>query len=81
MKCWPRLIFLICFLILAGCSESSPQVAPPQPITVPVSQTVERQVQDFVDFTGRTDAVQSVNVVARVTEIRANAPASVIQIQ
>jgi multidrug efflux system membrane fusion protein len=34
---------------------------------VPVSQPIERQVTDFVDFTGRTDAVQSVDVRARVT--------------
>jgi membrane fusion protein, multidrug efflux system len=56
-----------CFLILAGCSGSPPQVAPPQPATVPVSQSVQRQVQDFVDFTGRTDAVNTVNIVPRVT--------------
>ncbi len=34
---------------------------------MPISQPVERPVTDFVDFTGRTDAVQSVNIVARVT--------------
>src|SRR5262249_12059324 len=45
----------------------SPQVAPPQPPTVPVSQPVRRQVTDYVDFTGRTDAVNTVNVVPRVT--------------
>ena len=31
---------------------------------VPVSQPVEREVTDYVDFTGRTQAVNSVNVVA-----------------
>ena len=34
---------------------------------MPVSHPVEREVTDFVDFTGRTDAVHSVNIVARVT--------------
>ena len=34
---------------------------------VPVSQPVQREVTDFVDFTGRTDAVNSVNIVPRVT--------------
>jgi multidrug efflux system membrane fusion protein len=32
-----------------------------------VSHPVDRTVTDYVDFTGRTDAVQSVNVIARVT--------------
>jgi multidrug efflux system membrane fusion protein len=34
---------------------------------VPVSKPVQRQVTDFVDFTGRTDAVNTVNIVPRVT--------------
>jgi multidrug efflux system membrane fusion protein len=34
---------------------------------IPVSTPVEREVTDFVDYTGRTDAVQSVSVRARVT--------------
>ena len=34
---------------------------------VPISHPVKRPVTDSVDFTGRTDAVQSVNIVARVT--------------
>ena len=34
---------------------------------VPVSHPIQRVVTDYVDFTGRTDAVQSVNIVARVT--------------
>jgi multidrug efflux system membrane fusion protein len=42
-------------------------VAPPEPPAVPISQPVKRQITDYVDFTGRTDAVQSVDVRARVT--------------
>jgi membrane fusion protein, multidrug efflux system len=52
---------------MIGCSESPPEVAPPQPPVVPVSQPVQRQVTDFVDFTGRTDAVNAVTIVPRVT--------------
>ena len=52
--------------IIAGCKKELPKPAETLPV-VPVSQPVERQVTDYVDFTGRTDAVQSVNVVARVT--------------
>jgi multidrug efflux system membrane fusion protein len=51
----------------AGCHGRPRQVAPPQPPAVPVSRPVQREVTDYVDFTGRTDAVQAVNIVPRVT--------------
>src|SRR4029077_17879854 len=35
--------------------------------TLPVSQPVQREVTDFVDFTGQTKAVQSVDIVPLVT--------------
>src|SRR5205823_15028003 len=41
--------------------------APAKPPALPVSKPVQREVTDNVDFTGRTDAVQSVGVRARVT--------------
>jgi multidrug efflux system membrane fusion protein len=50
-----------------GCHRPASQVAPPQAPAVPVSRPVQQDVTDYVDFTGRTDAVQAVNVVARVT--------------
>jgi multidrug efflux system membrane fusion protein len=49
-----------------GC-EHSPELAPPEPPALPVSHPVSRQVTDYVDFTGRTDAVQAVDVRARVS--------------
>ena len=39
-----------------------------------MSHPVQRVVTDYVDFTGRTDAVQSVNIVARVTGYLAQMP-------
>jgi multidrug efflux system membrane fusion protein len=36
-------------------------------LKVPIAHPVEDDVTEFVDFTGRADAVQSVNIVARVT--------------
>ena len=59
-----------CFALAAamtGCVQHPPQAAPSEPPAVPVSQPVEQQVTDYVDFTGRTDAVQAVDVRARVT--------------
>jgi multidrug efflux system membrane fusion protein len=51
---------------LGGCHRQ-PKVAPPQPPAVPVSRPVQQEVTDYVDFTGRTDAVQAVDIRARVT--------------
>jgi RND family efflux transporter MFP subunit len=51
---------------LAGCARA-PSAAPaagPTPVTV--SHPIERQVSDHVDFTGRTAAVDSVELRARV---------------
>jgi membrane fusion protein, multidrug efflux system len=52
---------------LTGCSHSSPQLAPAEPGAIAVSHPVGRVVTDYVDFTGRTDAVLAVDVRARVT--------------
>ncbi|HZZ27061.1 MAG TPA: efflux RND transporter periplasmic adaptor subunit [Pirellulales bacterium] len=49
-------------------------VAPAEPPAIPISQPVERQVTDFVDFTGRIEAPQAVSVVPRVTGYLVNTP-------
>jgi membrane fusion protein, multidrug efflux system len=45
----------------------SAKAAPAKPPTVPVSQPVQRDVTDYVDFTGQTKAVQSVDIIPLVT--------------
>jgi multidrug efflux system membrane fusion protein len=54
-------------VLSTGCRPK--EAAPPSSgaVPIPVSQPVRRQVTDFVDFTGQTDAVESVNIRARVT--------------
>jgi multidrug efflux system membrane fusion protein len=52
---------------IGGCHGQPTQVAPPQPTAVPVSRPVQQEVTDYVDFTGRTDAVQAVDIRPRVT--------------
>jgi multidrug efflux system membrane fusion protein len=52
---------------VAGCSRAAPQAAPPEPPSIPVSRPVVREVTEYVDFTGRTEAVQSVDVRPRTT--------------
>ena len=54
-------------LVTAGCNRKAAQPAPAAPPAIPVSQPIQRQVTDYVDYTGRLDAVQSLDVRARVT--------------
>src|SRR5271157_179748 len=52
---------------LAGCARV-PSGAPEEaPTPVTVSRPVERDITDYADFTGRTAAVDSVEVRARVS--------------
>jgi multidrug efflux system membrane fusion protein len=50
-----------------GCQANRPRVAPAEMPVVPVSHPVQRAVTDYVDFTGRTEAVHSVDIRPRVT--------------
>ena len=52
---------------LAGCSQSHDQ-SPEKPVpTVTVSIPLQREVTDYQDYTGRTAAVDTVQIQARVT--------------
>jgi len=53
-------------LLLASCARKHP-VAPQETPVVTVSVPLERKVIDYEDFTGRLDAVYTVEVRARVT--------------
>ena len=59
----------VCLLLaaVAGCQANATKVAPPDPPVVPVGRPLEREVTDYVDFTGRTEAVFSVDIRPRVT--------------
>jgi multidrug efflux system membrane fusion protein len=50
-----------------GCEVNATKVAPGDAPVVPVSQPIPREVTDYVDFTGRTEAVYSVDIRPRVT--------------
>jgi RND family efflux transporter MFP subunit len=52
--------------ILAGCARAPSGAPAPPPTTVAVSCPIERYVTDYTDFTGRTAAVDSVEVRAHV---------------
>lgn len=67
----PRAVLLASFsllaLALAGCERPQPKVAPPRPPVVTVSLPSTEQVSDYEEFTGRTDAVNTIEIRSRVT--------------
>src|SRR5579884_3214160 len=64
----PLALCLLATGLMSGCGPdpAAPAGATPPP-AIPVSRPVARDVTDYVDFTGRTDAVETVSVRARVT--------------
>lgn len=60
------LVLGICGIVLAGCGESAPPVAslPPPPVTV--SLPIVRTIVDYDQYEGRIEAVEKVDIRARV---------------
>jgi multidrug efflux system membrane fusion protein len=54
-------------LAFAGCEPGAPNAKSSDTPAVPVSHPAERDVTENIDFTGRTDAVEAVDIRARVT--------------
>ncbi len=54
----------VVLIVLAACKEKA--AAPPPPPAVTVAQPVQRQVTDYLEFPGNTQAVYTVQLVARV---------------
>jgi multidrug efflux system membrane fusion protein len=67
-------VFLVVAAFLGGCNKKQAAVAPAAPPAIPVSLPVTRQVTDYIDFTGRTEAQDSVSIVPRVTGYLMSAP-------
>jgi RND family efflux transporter MFP subunit len=68
--CWPLVglgLFLGSCLGITGCSDTSEGAPGVRTPAVTVSYPLEREVTDYQDYTGRTAAVDSVQVQARVT--------------
>lgn len=57
-------IYLILMLIVA--CQQQPAQAPPPPPAVTVAQPLERSVTDYLELTGNTQAVMTVQLIARV---------------
>ena len=60
------LVLGVCFTV-TGCARAPVEAPAAAPMPVTVSYPVERDVTDYADFTGRTAAVDSVEVRARVS--------------
>jgi membrane fusion protein, multidrug efflux system len=60
-------LFLGLCVVLAGCSHGPADAPEKSPPTVTVSTPLQREVTDYQDYTGRTAAVDSVQIQARVT--------------
>ena len=56
---------IVLTVVLAGCDQNPPQAAAAAP-AVTVAQPVKRTVTDWDEFTGRFDAIEEVQVRARV---------------
>lgn len=59
-------------LVLAGCDQGAPQAkaqtkAPPTAPTVSVSRPIQQEIIDWDEYTGRFDAVEFVEIRARVS--------------
>lgn len=64
-----KILMAVACTALAGCGAGGPPAGPPQfpPPEVQVSLPVSGEVTDYVDFPGRIEAVNSVEIRARVT--------------
>jgi RND family efflux transporter MFP subunit len=60
---WSPAALLALALLATGCEPAAP---PPAPVEVVVSPPVERAIVDHLDFTGRTQAKDAVQLQARV---------------
>ena len=62
LTCVLCLMFAVC---VGACKEKTPP--PPPPPTVTVAQPVERTVTDYLELAGNTQAIETVQLVARVS--------------
>jgi RND family efflux transporter MFP subunit len=70
-----RLLFCALSATVAGCHRESPPAAQTSGAPmVPVSNPVQREVTELVEYTGRADAVTTVGIKARATGYLIRAP-------
>ena len=67
LKTSQLLLVLSLAATLDGCSHSQAKVSEPPIQEVEVGLPVTKQIVDYVDFTGRTEAMPTIDVRARVS--------------
>jgi multidrug efflux pump subunit AcrA (membrane-fusion protein) len=64
----PYALFVIAPLVFAGCNQSdADSSSQSSPTVVVVSPPVQESVADYVDYTGRTESAENVEIRSRVT--------------
>jgi RND family efflux transporter MFP subunit len=64
---WGLAAAIICASVLVGCGRSGGAQGPPPPPQVSVAAVVEKRVKDWDEFTGRFQAVETVEIRPRVS--------------
>jgi hypothetical protein len=54
-------------VLAGGCRRQEISAAPTERPVIPISHPVSREIADYVYYTGRTDAVRTAEIRARVT--------------
>ena len=61
-----RALSAVFLILLTGCEKKAPNAPPPPPPKVTVAQPVQRMLTDSLELTGNTQAIYTVQLVARV---------------
>jgi RND family efflux transporter MFP subunit len=66
-RAWLCVLSVGCLVLLSACQQQQTAAPPPPPPKLTVSQPVVREVVEWDEYTGRLEAVESVDVRARVS--------------
>src|SRR5207247_1419301 len=67
MQRWAWLAVLLPVLAVAGCGKARLPATPAAPTEVLVGEPVRKEITEYEDFTGRTEAVETVEIRGRVS--------------
>jgi RND family efflux transporter MFP subunit len=62
----PAVLFFVMSALLSSCNRQPPPAAPPPP-PVTIAKPLQKEIVEWDVYTGRTDAVENVNVTPRVS--------------
>ena len=62
----PAVLFFLLSALLSSCNRQPPSAAPPPPL-VTIAKPLQKEIVEWDVYTGRTDAVENVNITPRVS--------------